>query len=310
MELSYSQNLEDYHLSLAFAGQATGTYIDIGAGHPIADNVSFWFYERGWRGIVVEPQFELAALYGRLRPRDVAVCGLIGRENGEAAFHMVDRLHGLSTTREDVAQNARAFDVDYRTLRLPVTTLAQLCESHDVGSIDFLKIDVEGAESDVLFGGDWKRFRPKVIVAEAVSPMSSEPSWQDWEPFLLAQGYRFVLFDTLNRFYVAQEHPDIMARLPTERAPWHAVRHMYEIGRAPENEQHPDHVLAQELARGFWASLPYLDPSLITSILARVRRITKHEDLAALATIVDSEPFRAALGRVACGYDGGQIADE
>jgi FkbM family methyltransferase len=310
MELSYSQNLEDYHLSLAFAGQATGRYIDIGAGHPIADNVSFWFYERGWQGIVVEPQAELAALYGRLRPRDVAVCGLIGRESGEAAFHMVDRLHGLSTTREDVAQNARAFDVDYRTLRLPVTTLAQLCESHDVGSIDFLKIDVEGAESDVLFGGDWKRFRPKVIVAEAVSPMSSEPSWQEWEPFLLAQGYRFVLFDTLNRFYVAQEHPDIMARLPTERAPWHAVRHMYEIGRAPENEQHPDHVLAQELARGFWASLPYLDPSLITSILARVRRITKHDEFAALASMVDSEPFRAALGRVACGYDGGQIVDE
>ena len=80
MELSYSQNLEDYHLSLAFAGQATGTYIDIGAGHPIADNVSFWFYERGWQGIVVEPQPELAALYRRLRPRDIAVRGLVGRE--------------------------------------------------------------------------------------------------------------------------------------------------------------------------------------------------------------------------------------
>ncbi len=310
MELSYSQNLEDYHLSLAFAGQATGTYIDIGAGHPVADNVSFWFYERGWRGIVVEPQSELAALYGRLRPRDIAVRGLVGRENGEADFHMVDRLHGLSTTREDVARKSRAFDVDYRTLRLPVTTLAQLCESHGVGPIDFLKIDVEGAESEVLFGGDWNRFRPKVIVAEAVSPMSSEPSWQDWEPFLLAQGYRFVLFDTLNRFYVAQEHPDIMARLPTERAPWHAVRHMYEIGRAPENEQHPDHVLAQELARGFWASLPYLDPGLITSMLARARRMTKQDDLAALAATVDSEQFRAALGRIACGYDGGQIVDE
>ena len=72
MELSYSQNLEDYHLSLAFAGQTRGTYIDVGAGHPIADNVSYWFYERGWQGIVVEPQPELAALYQRLRPRDLA----------------------------------------------------------------------------------------------------------------------------------------------------------------------------------------------------------------------------------------------
>src|SRR5947199_1847499 len=118
MELSYSQNLEDYHLSLAFAGQTTGTYIDVGAGHPIADNVSFWFYERGWQGVVVEPQPELAALYERLRPRDVAVRGLVGSATGEADFHVVDRLHGLSTTREDVARNARAFGVNYQTRRI------------------------------------------------------------------------------------------------------------------------------------------------------------------------------------------------
>jgi FkbM family methyltransferase len=310
MELSYSQNLEDYHLSIAFTGQATGTYIDIGAGHPIADNVSFWFYERGWHGVVVEPQPKLAALYPRLRPRDVAVTGLIGRECGETDFHVVDRLHGLSTAMERVAQAAQAFGVGYQTIRTPMTTLAKLCESHDLGTIDFLKIDVEGAEGDVLFGGDWQRFRPKVVVAEAVAPMTSEPSWRDWEPFLIAQRYRFVLFDTLNRFYVAEEHPEIMGRFPTERAPWNAVRHMYEIGRAPENEQHPDHALARDLARGFWASLPYLDSTLIASILGRGRQIENHRDLAALASMVGNEQFRTALGRIACGYDGGQVIEE
>jgi len=310
MELSYAQNLEDYHLSLAFAGQDSGTYIDVDAGHPVADNVSFWFYERGWQGVVVEPQPELAALYQQLRPRDLVVRGLVGRHCGEIDFHVVERLHGLSTTVQDVAQKAKAFGVGYQTVRMPVTTLARLCESHNLDSIDFLKIDVEGAEGDVLFGGDWKRFRPKVIVAEAVTPMASVPSWQDWEPFLMAQGYRFVLFDTLNRFYVAEEHPEIMARLPSGRAPWHAVRHMYEIGRAPENSQHPDHALAQDLARGFWASLPHLDASLITSILARARLISDPGGLAALASTVESEQFRASLGRIACGYDGGQIVDE
>jgi FkbM family methyltransferase len=310
MELSYSQNLEDYHLSLAFAGQTTGTYIDVGAGHPIADNVSFWFYERGWQGIVVEPQPELVALYQRLRPRDLAICGLVGRHCGEIDFHVVERLHGLSTTVEGLAQKAKDFGVGYQTVRMPVTTLAKLCEKHAPGSIDFLKIDVEGAEGDVLFGGDWKRFRPKVIIAEAVTPLASEQGWQDWEPFLLAQGYRFALFDTLNRFYVAQEQGEILARFPSERAPWHAVRHMYEIGRAPESKQHPDHALAQDLARGFWASLPYLDAALITSLLARARRIAKPDDVAALASAVDTEKFRATLGRIACGYDGGQIVDE
>jgi FkbM family methyltransferase len=296
MELSYSQNLEDYHLSLAFAGQATGTYIDIGAGHPIADNVSFWFYERGWQGVVVEPQSKLAALYPRLRPRDVAVAGLIGRENGEADFHIVGGLHGLSTTKEGVAKATQVFGVHYQTTRTPTTTLAKLCERHGLGTVDFLKIDVEGAECDVLLGGDWERFRPKVVVIEAVTPVASEPSWQEWEPFLIAQRYRFVLFDTLNRFYVAEECPEIMARFPTERAPWHAVRHMYEIGRAPENESHPDHALARELARGFWASLPYLDPALIASLLGQARQLEKPDDLAAIASMVESEQFRASLG--------------
>ncbi len=250
------------------------------------------------------------ALYQRLRPRDLAICGLVGRHCGEVDFHVVERLHGLSTTVEGLAQKAKAFGVDYQTVRMPVTTLAKLCERHDLGPIDFLKIDVEGAEGEVLFGGDWKRFRPKVVVAEAVTPLASEQGWQDWEPFLIAQGYRFVLFDTLNRFYVAQEHHEILARLPSERAPWDAVRHMYEIGRAPENKQHPDHALAQDLARGFWASLPYLDASLITSLLARTRRIANPGELAALASMVETEQFRAALGRIACGYDGGQIVDE
>ena len=108
MDLSYAQNLEDYHLSLAFTGQTTGTYIDIGAGHPIADNVSFWFYERGWRGIVVEPQPELAALYERLRPRDLVVRGLVGRHCGEIDFYAVERLHGLSTTVQHLANKAKA----------------------------------------------------------------------------------------------------------------------------------------------------------------------------------------------------------
>jgi FkbM family methyltransferase len=309
MDLSYTQNLEDYHLSLAFAGQRSGRYIDIGAGHPIADNVSFWFYERGWQGIAVEPQAELAGLYTRLRPRDIVVQSLVGRACGEADFHAVGRLHGFSTTVEHHAQRAKQFGADYRTFRMPMVTLARLCEQH-AGEIDFLKIDVEGGEADVLAGGDWRRYRPKVIVIEAVLPGSGEPAWSAWEPFLLAQGYRFALFDTLNRFYVAQECPEIFAKMPSERAPWDKVTHMYEIGRAPENAKHPDHALAQELARGFWASLPYLDLDLIAEILRRARANSRRTGSLDFSAAIDTEAFRTALGRIACGYDGGQIVDE
>ena len=112
--------------------------------------------------------------------------------------------------------------------------------------------------------------------------------------------------DTLNRFYVAEEAPEVAARLPAERAPWHNVRHMYEIGRAPENPQHPDHALTATLARGFWSILPYLDRELLADILERGR---DSQTSAAEFTraVLDSDQFRARLGRIACGYDGGQV---
>jgi hypothetical protein len=100
-----------------------------------------------------------------------------------------------------------------------------------------------------------------------------------------------------------------MARLPSERAPWDKVVHMYEIGRAPENPRHPDHALANELARGFWASLPYLDRDLVAAILERAGASRRGAG-AEFAGKIDTEAFRAALGRIACGYDGGQIVDD
>jgi FkbM family methyltransferase len=309
--LSYAQNLEDYHLSLAFAGQETGVYIDVGAGHPVADNVTQWLYERGWHGLVCEPQPELAALYPRLRPRDILHQGLVGRQDGTVDFHRVGRLHGFSTTVEANARAAETFGVGYSTEQLPCLTLASLCERHGITRIDVLKIDVEGAEGDVLAGNDWARFRPAVVLAEAVTPGAGEPAWQEWEPSLLAQGYRFRLFDTLNRFYVAQERPDVFERLPAERGDWDAVTHMYQIGRAPENRAHPDHALSRDLARGLWAELPHLEPALLARLVAKGRGLdATPEDIAGLAAGMDTDAFRASLGRIACGYDGGQIVEE
>ena len=307
MDLSYTQNMEDTHLWLAFGGRQRGTYIDIGAGHPIADNVSFFFYERGWQGIAVEPQQSLIDLYARLRPRDTAVPALIGTRSGPADFHVFDTFHGLSTTSTAHADAAKALGAPYRTVKVPMLTLAELCRTHGLAAIDFLKIDVEGAEADVLKSGDWKTFRPKAVVVEAITPGSNEPSWHEWEPFLLAQGYSFVLFDTLNRFYVADEAKDVAARFPRRRAPWDSVRHMYEIGRAPENAGHPEHALTRILGKGFWASLPYLDRGLIAEILERGRTATNGDAVDAALAALDSEAFRARLGRIACGYDGGQI---
>jgi FkbM family methyltransferase len=304
--LSYAQNMEDYHLDVAFGGVSKGRYIDIGGGHPVAGSVSFWFYQRGWSGIVVEPQPDLAALHRRLRPRDTLIEAVIGRTSGETEFFKINRLHGLSTTVRDNAEAAGLHGGGFEAIKLPSISLADLCRTHAIDGVDFLKIDVEGAERDVLEGADWSTCRPRIVVLEAVVPLTNAPAWSDWEPLLLGKNYQFALFDTLNRFYVAAECAEVLERMPRERAPWDAVTHMYELGRAPENSSHPDFALAQELARGFWASLPLLDEQTLVMLLARAREC-KGAEREALAELVRSEAVLAALGRIACTYDGGHV---
>ncbi len=186
--LSYAQHFEDVYLMRCFRERKDGFYVDVGAGHPVVDNVSFAFYLKGWHGITVEPNPALAKLSRSVRPRDIGAETLVGSAPGTAKFFLVDDFHGLSTT---IGENARAAAENYgkqsNELTLPVTTLAELCRKHAPKAIDFLKIDVEGAEKDVLEGADWKSYRPRVVVIEATMPASPEPNWGGWEPFLLSQ---------------------------------------------------------------------------------------------------------------------------
>jgi len=338
MRLSYAQRLEDYHLDLVFADRQTGFYVDVGAGHPVADNVTFWFYLKGWCGLVIEPQQRLADLYAHIRPRDITVRGLAGRHDGEADFHVVDRLHGLSTTLESHAQAAAALGTTFSTVKAPVRTLASLCTEHGIVAVDFLKIDVEGAEADVLAGADFVRIRPRLVVIEAAAPGSAADDWRAWEPVLLAARYRFAFFDGLNRFYVAEECAEIAARFPPEPAPWDRVLHLWDFGRALERPDHFDHALARRLVEGFLAALPTLDCDLLARLLDRAPggASMSEESAEAIASLLfgtadypgrspalspgmdrdqlirrlmDSDRFRAALGRIASHYDGGHLPE-
>ena len=332
--ISYAQRYEDMHLLRAFGEQASGCYLDIGAGHPVYDNVSFAFYLRGWSGVTVEPNPWLGQLSEAVRPRDSRIASLIGETAGEAIYYLVEDLHGLSTTVEGHARAAQSeFGKRAQATTMPVTTLRALCERHAPRAIDFLKIDVEGAEREVLAGGDWRRFRPKVVVAEALEPVTLAPAWQAWEPLLLGNGYRFAFFDSLNRYYVAEEHAALAGRLAAAPGSFDSVTPFRQFKPAFDDASHPDHGLARLLAGWDMVRLPLMSfeataerlldgldpahrnqpaqPSDIAAAHQRLFRTPAAPEwadslrLAPNATIRDiyrsavaSAPFRAACGRI------------
>jgi len=334
--LSYAQRFEDFHLWRALGDVANGFYVDIGAGHPVFDNVSFAFYLAGWRGVTVEPNPALAALARAVRPRDQLYESLCGATAGEATLYLQREFHGLSTT---VAEHAQAAEKEVNrsaeAVTLPMTTLTALCEQHAPASFEFLKVDVEGAEADVLRGADFSRFRPKIIVVEAIKPLTLAPAWDEWEPLLAHHGYSYVWDDELNGYYVAEEAHGLASRL-TQGPKWYADGP--QIGNfkgAAADATHPDHRLARLLADSGLADkdLPTLP---VRSPLEIIDRLTEGvsdlygpaspADIAAIAqrlgipavqqitsragaTIrdyywlyIDSDAFRAACGRIAASY--------
>jgi hypothetical protein len=131
-------------------------------------------------------------------------------------FEFAGRLSGLSTfERGEAEAHVKARGAAYVRRRVPVMTLAEICERHAVGEVSFLSVDVEGHELAVLRGADWRRWRPRVVVVEATRPMTSEPAHEGWEPVLLEADYLFAAFDGLNRYYVRAEDKGDVEKLKT-----------------------------------------------------------------------------------------------
>jgi FkbM family methyltransferase len=210
MIVSYAQNFEDVMLLRALKHVEKGFYIDAGANDPAIDSVTKAFYEKGWNGINIEPLSVHFSDLQRERPRDINLHSAVGPSIGEIEIWECN-VRGWATADKAVIEKHSATGHTGRYLKTPMSTLTAICEQHAPQEIHFLKIDVEGFERSVLEGMDFQRFRPWIVVMEAISPNSTEKVHAQWESLLMVSGYFFVYADGINRFYLAREHEDLVA---------------------------------------------------------------------------------------------------
>lgn len=199
--VSYSINYEDVVLHRMFPGKARGFFVDVGAEHPRLGNDFFALYQRGWRGLNIEPNRAYFTQLVAERPDDQNLHLVLSDHAGQDLVFYVVEDTGLSTLDQAQAQAAAAkgFTVHERPVR--TSTLGDVLGALNPPPIDVLKVDVEGAEEQVLRGNDWSRFRPALILVEVTYPQMPQRRPTQVRAELEAQGYRHILFDGLNDFF-------------------------------------------------------------------------------------------------------------
>ena len=200
--ISFAQNNEDVILERIFAGKNDGYYLDVGCYHPVIKSTTCHFHLKGWKGINIDVCQENIKRFNLLRPDDLNINSLIGSQNKIVEVFILEGTTRSTKTPElglsyiQRGKNILKSKKEQRSLN------SILEEFKEIPKIDFLSIDVEGAELDVLRGLNLSKFRPKVILAEATYPETNIPNYQEWEPLLTKADYELVYFDGLNRFYM------------------------------------------------------------------------------------------------------------
>lgn len=194
---SYSQEGEDLILADFFENKKNGFYIDVGAYHPFRFSNTYLFYKKGWRGINIDATPDSMNLFEKYRPRDINIETAISNRNEKIKYFVFDEpaLNSFSGK----LSNERDMKTQYKIKKIIQLRTRKLSEILDKNlpprtKIDFMSIDVEGYEYEVLSSNNWRKYRPTFILVEMLRRKFTEMGRGRVSKFLLEKNYSIIGF--------------------------------------------------------------------------------------------------------------------
>jgi FkbM family methyltransferase len=192
---TYSQYAEDLFIDKMLGYKKTGSYIDVGANHPDTLNNTKKFYERGWRGINIEPNCINYKLFLEKRSGDMNLNIGVGNSKVPLIFYSFQP-DTLSTFLKDVAEKlVREGFVLIEKKEVDILSLSDIFVKMNNNRVDFITIDTEGYDEEVLRSNDWENNRARVVCIE-------DESGHEHDAFFSKIDYRKVSNNGLNTFFV------------------------------------------------------------------------------------------------------------
>ena len=188
---SFSQEGEDKILDRLFSNKNQGFYVDIGAHHPFRFSNTQLFYLKGWRGINIDATYGSMQLFKDLRPEDINIECCITSDAREVQLDVYNEpaLNSIISGRADEMPNQ--FYVTEQ-VKMDSRRLEDILDEHLPSGveIDFMNIDVEGADLEVMHSNNWTKYRPRVLVVEDGRFEIFNPNASKLFSFCQEEGYK------------------------------------------------------------------------------------------------------------------------
>lgn len=181
----YSQYGQDVFLwNYVFGFKRNGFFADVGGNHPIRRNNTYFYEKLGWKGIAFEPQKSFHELWKNERSTK-CIWKAVGAFDGKIAFEESE-----SSELSSVKGYGEQKKISRRTI-IPQTTLRSAFDLEKITQIDYLSIDVEGYELEVLKGIDFKKVDIYCIDIENNKGKHGSAS-KEIRNYLINRGYRLI----------------------------------------------------------------------------------------------------------------------
>ncbi|MBI3417826.1 MAG: FkbM family methyltransferase [Verrucomicrobia bacterium] len=216
MKKSAAPALHEDELIWQFFGRRTnGFFVEVGANEPQGGSQTWFFEQHGWRGILVEPQSRLCERLRSERPHSQVfqvACGAPGHPK-ELPFYVAETSGHSSLAKNLIDPNTHYVGTEL----VKVMTLDDVLAEAGVPHVDFISIDVEGTQLDVLRGFDLRRHRPALLLLE--DHLHNLQVHQH----VRRQGYRLVKRTGLNNWYIPADQPFTMTTMLERFRLWKKV---------------------------------------------------------------------------------------
>jgi len=194
-EESFAQSGEDLiaHFIFAHLGIARVSYMDVGAYDPVKINNTYYFYRKGFHGVLVEPNVVMCEKLKSVRPRDTTLNAGIGVAAArEADYYLMTEPSWNTFSKEEADHQAKVTNGRIKiekVVKIPLLNINDVMREHFNGAPDFLSIDAEGWHLAILKSIDFERYRPKVICVETLES-GTNVKMTDVGAFITTKGYR------------------------------------------------------------------------------------------------------------------------